>query len=121
MNIINYLKQARKNASLSLQDVAHLLEMDVSNLSKYERGIKTPTLQVILGYHIITKIPLSELFGQHILTAIDSISKKLTQFITRLEEEVTSPKMEQRIASLYEVLNTISCLKDVSENNHEKE
>lgn len=120
MQSISYLKQARKNANLSLQDMAYLLEMDVSNLSKYERGIKIPSLRVILGYHTITKTPLPKLFKQHFLGIVDGVSNSVTHLIAELEEEMTSPKMKKRIEALYEALNNISCLKDVSDQQDEQ-
>ena len=55
MNIISYLKQSRRNVNLTLQDMAYLLDMDFSNLSKYEKGKKTPPARVIIAYHIVTK------------------------------------------------------------------
>ena len=120
MNNISYLKQARKNANFSLQDMAYLLEMDISNLSKYERGIKAPSLRVILGYHTITKTPLQKLFKHHFSGIVDTVSNRITQLILQLEEEIRSPKVDKRIGALYEALNNISCLKDISEQNHEQ-
>ena len=119
MQSISYLKQARKNSNLSLQDMAYLLEMDVSNLSKYERGIKIPSLRVILGYHSITKTPLPKLGKRHVVGIVDGVSNSVTHLIAELEEEMTSPKMKKRIEALYEAFNNISCLKDVSEQKDE--
>ena len=119
MYIINYLKQARRNAKLSLQDMAYLLDMDFSNLSKYETGKKLPPTRVIIGYHIITKIPLKKLFKYNLLSMFDAISHKATQLISILEEETTTPKLKKRIDNLYEVLNTIGCLQDNSETDYD--
>ncbi len=119
MNIISYLKQARRNANLTLQDMAYLLDMDFSNLSKYETGKKLPPARVIIAYHIITKTPLKKLFKYSLLGMIDSVSAKTTSLISQLEDEITSPKLKKRITALYEVLNNIGCLQDVNEKEHD--
>ena len=119
MNIISYLKQSRRNANLTLQDMAYLLDMDFSNLSKYEKGKKTPPARVIIAYHIVTKTPLKKLFKYSLLGMIDTVSAKTTSLISQLEEEVTTPKLKKRITALYEVLNNIGCLQDVNETDHD--
>lgn len=121
MYIINYLKQARRSANLTLQDMAYLLDMDFSNLSKYETGKKQPPARVIIAYHIITKTPLKKLFKYSLLGVIDEVSSKTTSLISQLEDEMTTPKLKKRILALYEVLNNIGCLQDVSEKEHDSE
>lgn len=101
--------------------MAYLLDMDFSNLSKYEIGKKTPPTRVIIAYHIITKTPLKKLFKYSLLGMIDTVSVKTTSLISQLEDEVATPKLKKRIAALYDVLNTIGCLQDVSENEHDKQ
>ena len=95
MYIINYLKQARRGANLTLQDMAYLLDMDFSNLSKYETGKKQPPARVIIAYHIITKIPLKKLFKYSLLALIDEVSSKTTSLISQLEDELTTPKLKK--------------------------
>jgi len=119
MNIINYLKQARRSANLTLQDMAYLLDMDFSNLSKYETGKKQPPVRVIIAYHIITKTPLKKLFKYSLLTMIDAVTSKTTSLITQLEEEITTPKLKKRIVALYEVLNNVGCLQDINEKEQD--
>lgn len=121
MNIISYLKQARRSANLTLQDMAYLLDMDFSNLSKYELGKKTPPTRVIIAYHIITKTPLKKLFKYSLLGMIDTVSGKTTSLISQLEDEVSNPKLKKRIAALYDVLNNIGCLQDVNEKEHDNQ
>lgn len=117
MHIISYLKQARKRLNLTLEDMGYLLDMDYSNLAKYEQGKKTPPTRVIIAYHIITKTPLHKLFKYTFLGVMDTISSKTTELITRLEEENKSKPILKRLEALHEVLNNISCLKDVSEDD----
>lgn len=99
--------------------MAYLLDMDFSNLSKYEKGKKTPPARVIIAYHIVTKTPLNKLFKYSLLGIIDTVSAKTTSLISQLEEGVTTPKIKKRITALYGVLNNIGCLQDVSEEHHD--
>ena len=101
--------------------MAYLLDMDFSNLSKYENGKKLPPNRVIISYHIITKTPLKKLFKYSLLAMIDVISSKTTSLISQLEDEVTTPKLSKRITALYEVLNNISCLQDLSDEDYDRE
>jgi|TARA_B110000285_G_scaffold48687_1_gene55138 transcriptional regulator with XRE-family HTH domain len=116
---MNYLKQARRSANLTLQDMAYLLDMDFSNLSKYETGKKLPPARVIIAYHIVTKTPLKKLFKYSLLGVIDTVSRKTTSLISQLEEGMTNSKIKKRILTLYEVLNNIGCLQDVSEKEQD--
>jgi transcriptional regulator with XRE-family HTH domain len=116
---ITKLKRARKRNNIQLQDMAYLLDMDISNLSKYERGTKSPTLQVQIGYHIITKTPLKLILKEKINLVIESLSLKVTNLIAFLEEEVQTGKISQRLLSLNSILDNLSCLKDVSDQEDE--
>ena len=99
--------------------MAYLLDMDFSNLSKYETGKKLPPTRVIIAYHIVTKTPLKKLFKYSFLEIIDTVSSKTTSLISQLEDEVTTPKLKKRITALYEVLNNIGCLQDVNEEEYD--
>ena len=52
---------------------------------------------------------------------IDAVSSKTTSLISQLEDEMATPKLKKRILALYEVLNNIGCLQDVSEKEHDSE
>jgi transcriptional regulator with XRE-family HTH domain len=119
MTTITKLKQARKQNNILLQDMAYLLDMDVSNLSKYERGAKSPTLPVQIGYHIVTKTPLRLILKKKINEVLESLSLKVTNLIAFLEEEVQTNKISQRLTAMNSILDNLSCLKDVSEEEDE--
>ena len=121
MSIISYLKQARRKANLSLQDMGYLMDVDFSNLSKYEKGKKMPPARVIIAYHIITKTPLKKLFKYNLLGIIDSVSIKTKTLIKQLEEQTKTPNLKKRIAALHEVLQNVGCLQDINENEYDQE
>jgi transcriptional regulator with XRE-family HTH domain len=115
------LKTVRKNADISLQDMAFLLDTDVSNLSKYERGIKLGSLKIFLGYFIITGAPLHDVVKHHIEQLVISIRERAETRIQLLEQAWQTPKAELRIDKLFEVLDHLrrfNRTKDDKENDN---
>lgn len=119
MTTITKLKQARKQCNIMLQDMAYLLDMDISNLSKYERGIKKPTLTMEIAYYVLTKAPLQFVFKNKIEEMIKTLSLKVTNLIAFLEDEIQTDKISKRITALNSLLDNISCVKEVSEKDYE--
>lgn len=117
--MITELKKARKESKVSLQDMAYILNMDASNLSKYERGINYPTMRILLGYHILTKIPLKKVFRANLEALYTNLSLKVTNLISFLEDEVRTEKIARRLSALNNILDNISCLQDLSEQEDE--
>lgn len=114
----NNLKQARKRAKLSIQDMAYILDYDASNLSSYERGSKPTPLHITFAYHIISNQPLLQFFRTQILEVSDKLASRVIDLTTELEEEIPSRKSRKRIEALEEVFSNITCLRElISENN----
>ena len=57
------LKQIRSQADVMQQDVAFLLNIDTGNLARYETGKRSPTPEILLMYHILFGVPISELLS----------------------------------------------------------
>lgn len=95
--------------------MAYLLDMDVSNLSKYERGLKTPNLKVYLGYHVITGTPIDSLVDWELPKFLSWVSDRVTALIVRLEQGMQTPKIKHRTSRLYDVLNALTLLADKGE------
>ncbi|NND77027.1 MAG: helix-turn-helix transcriptional regulator [Flavobacteriales bacterium] len=113
------LKQARKNIGISLQDMAYLLDVDVSNLSKYERGLLKPTREILYGYHCVTQVPFGKLQKPFFMDYVDNVSSRITSLISKMEEKKSSSKHAYRIESMYSILNNVACLKDANDKSHE--
>ena len=115
MNIYNHLKRSRKKSKLTIQDIAFLLDYDVSNLSRYERSEKSVPLRVSLGYQIVSNDPLFKFFQTDIFYLADVIARKTVQLMSTLEDEIQTPKVVKRIEALEDVLRNIGCLKALNE------
>jgi hypothetical protein len=62
---------------------------------------------------------LKLIFKKKIEEVIESLSLKVTNLISFLEEEVQSGKISNRIAALNSILDNISCIKEVNEKDYE--
>lgn len=103
MHHLTIFKQVRKNLNLSLQDTAFILGTDVSNLSKYEYGKLTPSMRVVVGYHLIAKTPFDRLIKEY---AAD-VRPVLIERITLLLEQKNTEKANAKTAQQREVLEQI--------------
>jgi predicted transcriptional regulator len=114
----NKLQQARKRTGLSLKHMAYLLQTDISNISKYERGIWPASKSIMFSYHVITGLPFKKLFRSRITTTIDNVSERITSLITELENKDTrTTKINRSIVCLHDILSSMTCLKDVSQED----
>ncbi len=60
----NNLWVARSRAGLGLNQVAHLSEHSPDVISRYERGLNIPGLEIALKLEIIYKVPVQKLFKE---------------------------------------------------------
>ncbi len=87
----NYLRVYRKRSELIQDDIAFILDLpDYSNISRYEKGQRTPTLELLLTYHHLFDVPIESFFEQE----SDIVKLKLIQRIIQLVPEL---KKEQQI------------------------
>lgn len=62
---LHFLKSYRERTGILLQDMAKIIGIDTGNLSKIEYGKLKPSVPVLLGYHLILKIPIEKLMKNH--------------------------------------------------------
>lgn len=109
MHHLTSLKQVRKNLNLSLQDTAFILGTDVSNLSKYEYGKLTPNVRVVVGYHLITKIPFNHLIKKYATDVLPTLIERVTALLEQKNtEKITAKALHQQevLGQILESLNT---------------
>ena len=106
------LRTARVNTDLSINDMAYILDLSPSSLSKYECGHTKPTREVLYGYHVLTQMPFKKLQMPFFFSLIDTITSRITDLISDLEADKTTPKLKYRIEKLNELLKNISGVKN---------
>lgn len=118
------LKQARKQTGLTVRQMARLIGTNHGNLSKQERGKRAVTKEVLYGYRAVTGVPLTKLIAYKFNQMIDPISERAVTMIQEVEELIeprTKNKSKKIIEGLNNVLANLSCLKEVTDLNYEKE
>lgn len=113
------LQQARKNAGLSLSAMAELLITDVSNLSKYERGIRKPSDDIVLSYHLLTGVSLDTLFKGRLTRCVHFLNHQIKQSIEDLKTGIRTMKTDTLTVHLLRCMERLNCLSDVNKKDDE--
>lgn len=109
---MNYLKTFRERTGFLLQDMAQIIGMHSGNLSKIETSQVTPSVEVVLAYHIILNRPVERLLKNHIKEGIEEMLLRSEA----LKEELLKTKLSASISKRLDLLNIIiDRLKDVQE------
>jgi transcriptional regulator with XRE-family HTH domain len=100
--LLNYLRTYRKHSGLSQSDISFLLRIkDKSELSRYEWGVRQPSLRTALACQELYGVAVSDLFaGVSDLVARDT-RKQMKKLQTRLhkqsEPESTGNRIMQKL------------------------
>jgi len=87
----NYLRTYRRKAGLSQRELGILLAYaDEGAVSRHERSRTLPPLLIAIGYEVIFKRPISELFPGMRETVKLTVEKRLARFENDLQEKTRS-------------------------------
>jgi len=95
----NYLRTYRKHSGLSQSDISFLIGLkDKSELSRYERRIRQPSLRTALACQAVFGTPVSELFaGINDLVAQDA-KGQMVKLRARLQRKIATANSTNVIA-----------------------
>ncbi len=97
----NLLRTYRKKTELSIEDVCHLLSMqDCSTLSRCERGLRKPNLEIIFTYHLLFDVSIEKLFESEMKYTFRKIDKNIDPLLEELQKQNSTRKVEARILFL---------------------
>lgn len=105
----NNMRGFRKQHSVLLGDMAYLLNIDEGNLSRYEKGQREPTAEILLTYHMLFGANLIDLFHERFKQLCKDLYYRSQSLIERLKEE-QPPKVGVRIRYLTNIVNRLSKL-----------
>lgn len=110
----NQLRGCRRKSALTQSDVAFLMNLpDGCNISRYERGERTPSFDMIVIYQLLFDIRIESLF-QHQNSRLQSeLLTRIKQLIENLRPNQKIPKVSQRIKFLESIFSKLSNLKNV--------
>jgi transcriptional regulator with XRE-family HTH domain len=108
IKIQNRLWLARKRRGLGQKQVAYLLDKTVDEISRYERGLRIPSLETVLGLELIYGIPARLLFKD----IYEQMQTKISARIPSQEllkaiypEALSEGQMSGEYCSYQEILN----------------
>ena len=104
---LNYLKTFRERTGFLLQDMANLIGMHSGNLSKIETGSVTPSIDVMLAYHLVLKIPIERLFKNHFKESLQELLLRSEALEQELKEEPSSKTIGKRLDLLNIIIERI--------------
>lgn len=105
------LRFYRKRARFIQEDVAYLCAMpDYANVSRMENGLREPSLELVLLYHMLFEMPIDGLFPDIQHSVKQTIVGRIKNRITELQGIPTTSNVGLRIASLTRALARLTSL-----------
>lgn len=113
---INF-SRARKSHHLQLQDLAHILEIDSGNLSRFEAGLY-PNPKALLGYQSIFNLSMNLLIRQVFDNGYQDLIYRCFQLVEKIKEESKTAKNRLRMEGLNAVITRLTDLQEAYENEN---
>lgn len=105
----NYLRVYRKRSGLIQEDISFLLDLpDYSNISRYEKGLRTPTIELLLTYHHLFETPVESFFEQDSEIIKARLIPRLIELLSLLKKDQTTLKDTQRIRFLEQTIKRLT-------------
>jgi transcriptional regulator with XRE-family HTH domain len=99
----NYLTTYRKHSGLSQSDVSFLIRLkDKSELSRYERSARIPSLRAALACQEVFGTPVSELFAGLNDSLTRDARGQMVKLRTRLHKKVGEASSENQIVQKFQ-------------------
>ena len=103
-----HLSAHRRRKALQITDIAFLLGITPSKLSRFENGKSLPPeLKVILGYHILFDLPIPTIIHEEYERLRESIESKCFQLLEKIENIKSDYNSESRKAAINDILQKI--------------
>ncbi len=101
---INFLRIYRKRSPLTQADIAFLMKLpDYSNISRYEKGQRSPGIEFLLVYHHLFNTSVESFFEPQSEIILSGLREQIEALVNELKNE-NDPNNDTRINFLEEVL-----------------
>ena len=101
---INFLRIYRKRSPLTQADIALLMNLpDYSNISRYEKGQRSPSIELLLAYHFLFATSIESFFEPQSEIIRSDLRERIEPLINDLKKEEDKTN-NTRIKFLEEVL-----------------
>ena len=97
----NYLRTYRKRSGFSQDELAYLLRTgDGTKISRYERGIRTPSLETAFAFEAVFGIPIRQLFAGRFQKVERSVATRARFLSRRLASQPRTPRLDRKLETL---------------------
>jgi transcriptional regulator with XRE-family HTH domain len=101
--LLNYLRTYRKHSGLSQSDISFLLRLkDKSELSRYEWGVRQPSLRTALACQEVFGRPVAELFADLNDSVAPDARRQMIKLQTRLQKKAPAMRRETGMAQKFQ-------------------
>lgn len=84
----NYLRVYRKRSPLTQSDIMFLLKLtDCSNISRSEKGQRTPSIELLLVYHFLFATSIESFFEPQSEIILTSLLERIEHLANDLKKE----------------------------------
>jgi transcriptional regulator with XRE-family HTH domain len=105
----NYLQMHRKRSYLTQKDIAFLLNLDDhTNLSRYEKGLRSPNIETLLTYHILFDISIESFFPRQKQSVYVQVVERMGLLLLKLKARDKIPKTRCQISFLESTLTRLN-------------
>lgn len=108
LNSPNLLRIHRKRSPLTQADIAYFIgSSDYSNISRYEKGQRSPTIEFLLVYHHLFNTSIEVFFEHHSNTVQSRLLEGINEYISKL---IANPavKNKAKVEFLDQVLKRLA-------------
>ena len=100
----NFLRLHRKRSPLTQADIAYLMKLpDYSNISRSEKGQRTPSVELMLVYHHLFDTTLESFFEPQSESLLESLLEQIALLTNDLKKANDLPKNASRIKFLEQI------------------
>ncbi|MBS1683207.1 MAG: helix-turn-helix transcriptional regulator [Bacteroidetes bacterium] len=105
----SYLRQHRKRSPLTQNDIAFIMHLsDFANVCRWEKGLRQPTIEAIIIYHLLFGFPIETLFETQKHELGKNTAERMKLLIAQLKVEKSTPKVKSRITFLESALTRLT-------------
>ncbi|MBI5434898.1 MAG: helix-turn-helix transcriptional regulator [Planctomycetes bacterium] len=99
--LANYLRMYRKRGGFTQREVAFLLgATHRSKVSRYERGVRSPSFATIVGYEVIFQASAAQLFSGAYAKVAADVRSRARQLSKRVDAQPFAPAAKQKLDAL---------------------
>jgi transcriptional regulator with XRE-family HTH domain len=102
----NYLRMYRKRAGLTQAELAFLLGCTHrSKVSRYERGVRMPALQTLIGFEVLFRAPVAKLFAGTYAKLREETQNRARRLSKQLDAKPSTRAISEKLDALDDIIH----------------